>query len=269
MADVAEPAACEACGRQLPLQRGRGRRRRYCGATCRSAGRRRRELNRRDQDSDVNAILTFDMRHGSLDIAGGGSGGADPVASRVRSIAGRLADELAWAGSPLAAMAAARELSAATGEALQEAVDRARAAGHSWRDVGDVLGITRQGAFQRFGHPLDPRTGAAMSTDVPPDAADRAAAVVTCLTEGRWEDARREFSARMREGGDAGRLAGGWARTVGMIGRYEGMSEPFAHRADDHIVVEIPLHFEAGEATGRVIFDDDGKIAGLWLRPLQ
>jgi hypothetical protein len=52
-----------------------------------------------------------------------------------------------------------------------------------------------------------------------------------------------------------------------MIGRYQGMGEPFAHRAGDHTVVEVPLHFEAGQATGRVIFGDDGKIAGLWLRP--
>jgi len=189
------------------------------------------------------------------------------MASRVRDTAGRLADELARAGSPLAAMAAARELSAVTGEALQQAVDRARGAGHSWREIGDVLGTTRQAAFQRFGHPVDPRTGAAMSTDVLPGAAGRAAAIVTCLAEGRWEDARRDFNARMREGGDAGRLASGWAHVVGMIGRYEGMGEPFAHRAGDDTVVEVPLRFEAGDATGRVAFGPDGKVAGLWLRP--
>ncbi len=189
------------------------------------------------------------------------------MARRVSETAGRLAAELASAGSPVAAMTAARELSAATGAALQEAVDRARAAGHSWREIGDVLGTTRQAAFQRFGHPVDPRTGAPMSTVVPPGAADRAAGIITCLAEGRWERARADFNARMREGGDAGRLAGGWARTVAMIGRYEGMGEPFAHRVGDHTVVEVPLHFEAGEATGRVIFDDDGKVAGLWLRP--
>ena len=33
MADVAGPVACEACGRLLPSQQGRGRRRRYCDAT--------------------------------------------------------------------------------------------------------------------------------------------------------------------------------------------------------------------------------------------
>ena len=100
-----------------------------------------------------------------------------------------------------------------------------------------------------------------------PDTADRAAGIVACLAEGRWEEARRDFNARMSAGADAERLAGGWARTVGMIGRYEGMGEPFAHRAGDNTVVEVPLRFEAGEATVRVIFDRDGKVTGLWLRP--
>jgi hypothetical protein len=84
-------------------------------------------------------------------VVGGRSAAADPMASRVRDTAGRLADELDGAGSPLAAMAVARELSAATGEALQEAVDRARAAGHSWREIGDVLGTTRQAASSGSG----------------------------------------------------------------------------------------------------------------------
>jgi len=75
------------------------------------------------------------------------------------------------------------------------------------------------------------------------------------------------LNARMRECGDSGRLASGWAHVVGMIGRYEGMGEPFAHRAGDDTVVEVPLRFEAGDATGRVTFGPDGKVAGLWLRP--
>jgi hypothetical protein len=213
--------------------------------------------------------LTTPARHDTLDTVVGGSEAADPVAGRIRDTAGRLAAELArpGAGSPLAAMTAARELAAATGEALQEAVDRARAAGHSWREIGDVLGTTRQAAFQRFGHPVDPRDGVPMSRDVLPGAADRATAILASIAEGRPEDARADFGDRMREGVDAGRLADGWARTAGLIGSYEGMGEPFAHRVGDDTAVEVPLRFEAGDATGRVIFDDDGKVVGLWLRP--
>lgn len=170
-------------------------------------------------------------------------------------------------GSPLEALAAAQELSSAAANSLQGAVDRARALGHSWREIGDVLGTSRQAAFQRFGQPIDPRTGAPMRTDVPPGTADRAVAIVSSLAAGRWDQARADFGTRMSAALDAERLAGGWVRTVGLVGSYEGMGEPLARRAADHVVVEIPLHFEAGEAKARIVFDADGKVAGLWLRP--
>jgi hypothetical protein len=181
----------------------------------------------------------------------------------------RLADAVArvGSGSPLDALGAAQDLATAAGEAMQQAVDQARAAGHSWREIGDVLGTTRQAAFQRFGHPVDPRTGAPMSTEIAAGAADRALAVLASMTEGRWGEARRDFNAQMSQRLDAKRLADGWARMAALVGAYEGMGEPFAHRVADHTVVEIPLRFEAGEATGRVVFDEDGKVAGLWLRP--
>ena len=181
----------------------------------------------------------------------------------------RLAGVVARVGTgpPLAALAAARDLASVAGEAMQQAVDQARAAGHSWREIGDVLGTTRQAAFQRFGHPVDPRTGAPMSTETAAGAADRAVTILAAMAEGQWEEARRDFNARMSQGLDANRLAEGWARMAGLVGAYEGMGEPFAHRVADHTVVEIPLRFEAGEATGRVTFDQDGKVAGLWLRP--
>jgi hypothetical protein len=241
-------AGCEACGRELPAQRGKGRPRRYCDATCRSAARRRREAVRRP---GVKEKLTPGERHDYLDTVD------------------RLAEAVARSGSrsPLEALTAARDLSAAAGQALQQAVDRARAAGHSWREIGNVLGTTRQAAFQRFGHPVDPRTGAPMSTIVAPGATDQAVRIFACLAEGRWEEARRDLNAIMSQRLDAGRLAESWARMAGLVGSYQGMGEPFAHRAADHTVVEIPLRFEAGEATGRVIFDEEGKVTGLWIRP--
>jgi hypothetical protein len=130
-----------------------------------------------------------------------------------------------------------------------------------------VLGTTRQAAFQRFGHPVDPRTGAPMRTDVLPGAVERALAIFASIAEGRFEDAREDFGDRMREGADAERLARGWGRLAGLIGSYEGMGEPLAHRVGDHTAVEVPLRFEAGAATGRVVFDEDGAVVGLWFRP--
>jgi hypothetical protein len=192
----------------------------------------------------------------------------DPVVIGVRQAADRVAAQLDHPGAgTLAAVVAARDLSAAATTALQAAVDRARAAGRSWKEIGDVLDTTRQAAFQRFGRPVDPRTGAPMSRDTLPGAAEQATAIFEAMAAGRWEEAQKDLSDRMREALGADKLAAGWARTISMIGSLERMDEPLVFPLDEHTVVQIPLHFEAGDRTGRVTFDSDGKVVGLFLRP--
>lgn len=36
---------------------------------------------------------------------------------------------------------------------LRRVVEKARAAGATWADIGDALGVSRQAAFKRFGRP--------------------------------------------------------------------------------------------------------------------
>jgi hypothetical protein len=127
--------------------------------------------------------------------------GLDAVPIYVLTLAPHAADP------PLAAIAAARRMVATAEAELQQAVDRARATGHSWREIGDVLETTRQAAFQRFGRPVDPRTGALMSRAVLPGATDKAIAIFADIAAGRWEDARRDFSESIRSRLDADRLA--------------------------------------------------------------
>jgi hypothetical protein len=260
-----QSAACAACGRLLPVQHGQGRRRRYCDATCRSAGRRQRQRT----EANVKEKLTTPWRHASVDNVGGSGapGPADATARQVLDAAARLAGHLGQADSPLAAVTAARELSATADAALQESVDRARGAGHSWREIGDVLETTRQAAFQRFGRPVDPRTGQPMVRQVLPGAAGRAEAIVRRLAAGRWDEVRRDFDATMRDRLDAAELARGWTQVVGMIGALESTGDPAVTPAGIGTVVDIPLHFEAGDRTGRISFSPDGQIIGLFIRP--
>jgi hypothetical protein len=186
----------------------------------------------------------------------------------VQSAAVRLAAAMVpGARSPLAAVEAARELSTAAAAAMQASVDRARVAGHSWKEIGDVLDTSRQAAFQRFGRPVDPRTGEPMNRTVLPNAEDRAAEIFGHLAAGRWEAAGADFGDRMREAVDADRLASGWAHTSGLIGQFERMGAPFARSDGEHTIVDIPLYFEAGDANGQVTFDIEGKVVGLFIRP--
>jgi hypothetical protein len=213
--------------------------------------------------------LTDDARRAYLDGIGSIDSSADPAAAGLLSAAAQLAAELARPGaSSVKAVGAARELAAAANAALQAAVDQARADGHSWKEIGDALSTTRQAAFQRCGRPADPRTGTPMTRAVLPGAAERAAAIFADMARGRWEEARRDFGQHMRERLDADRLASGWAHTASLIGAFERMGEPSARPFGGHTIVDVPLYFEAGDATGRVTFDGDAAVTGLFIRPV-
>jgi hypothetical protein len=265
MADVAQPGACQACGRQLPAQRGRGRTRQYCDARCRNAARRQRARPSRREQPSVKEDLTFSSRHEYLDTVAEMPGTGDRVAATVAAAARRLLAELGQPGPQQ--VAAARDLSAAAEAALQAAVDRARAGGQSWREIGDVLGTSRQAAFQRFGHPVDPRTGEPMTRAVPLGAAEQATEFLACFTAGRWEEVLGKLDDPMRERHDTGRLASGWAHMIGMYGSYQGMGRVAPVPAGDATVVDVLLRFEAGEAMLWVRFDPDGRVSGLRLHP--
>lgn len=51
----------------------------------------------------------------------------------------------------LTAVGAARTMTDLAQRTLQALVDESRSEGHTWQQIGDALGTTRQAAFQRFG----------------------------------------------------------------------------------------------------------------------
>jgi len=249
------------------MRLGRGRIRIYCDATCRSAARRIREAARPAPDRDVNINLTNPKREGNLDNVPTGMTAPDPslltrVVSAARVAMGDTPADAAL--SPLDAVVVIRSLARVVEDGLREAVQAARQAGHTWAEIGDLLGTTRQAAFQRFGRPLDPRTGAPMADTILPGAAERAASLFADVAEQRWEQVRAGFDPRMSEALGVQRLAAAWAQVIGTAGGYEGMGEPVAHQAGDYTVVDVPLRFEAAELTGRVSFSGTGQVAGLF-----
>ena len=271
MANIgSESRRCAACGRVLPAQQGPGRVRVYCNASCRSAARRTRQAApaAAPRTSNVKLNLTNLNREGNLDnVPTGWSAGNPAVLTRVIGAARVALDDVPpdAALTPLEAVAVIRSLARVVEDGMREAVQAARRAGHTWAELGDLLGTTRQAAFQRFGRPLDPRTGAPMADAIVPGAAERAASLLADVAGQRWEQARAGFDQRMSEALDARGLAAAWAQVIGTVGDYQGMGEPVAHQAGDSTVVDVPLRFEAGELTGRVSFSRTGQVTGLFL----
>jgi len=254
---------CGTCGRPLPKQNGPGRIRLYCDATCRSKARRTRQAT----DRHVNQDLTNRNREGNLDNVPNAVLARDPrLLTRVLNAAQMAVDGIPadTALTPLTTVTAVRSLARVVEEGLREAVQNARQAGHTWAEIGELLGTTRQAAFQRFGRPLDPGTGIPMSDTILPGAAERAAGLLADVAEQRWAQATAGFNQRMAQALDARGLAAAWARVVGMAGEYQGMDEPLAYQAGDYTVVDVPLRFEAAEMTGRVSYDRAGQVAGLF-----
>ncbi|MEU0845829.1 DUF3887 domain-containing protein [Streptomyces sp. NPDC005962] len=155
-------------------------------------------------------------------------------------------------------------------QVLKLCAQQSRDAGHTWQEIGDLLGVTRQAAFQRFGKPIDPRTGEPMDKTVRmTDAAERAVKIVTDVIEGRMEEARQSFNAQVREAFTDEVRGSGMATVAGLVGAFEGFGEPapFVRRIGDHTVVDVPLRYEAGDMKARVAFDADEKVAGLNILP--
>ena len=263
------PAFCRQCGTQLPDPVRVGRVREYCGPTCRSASRRDRAKKTTEEQLPVKESLTKATRKAKLDIVRNESPeeAGDP-AERGRA-AGLSLLERPPGGtlSALETIAFVRGAAGAVDEGMRVVVQRAREAGHTWEEIGQVLGTTRQAAFQRFGRPADPRTGQPMAQWILPGAAERGAALFADLAALRWADARRDFGERIAGKLDADGLATIWARLAGMLGQLEETGEAVAFQAGDHTVVDVPLSFEAGERTGRVSYDRGGKVTGLFFLP--
>ena len=149
----------------------------------------------------------------------------------------RLSSQLArWAadleqqlGSPPASPAYLDLIRCAQGtqqlsqEVLERCVQQSRDAGHTWQEIGDLLGVTRQAAFQRFGKPIDPRTGQPMDKSVRmTDAAERARSIVTNVLEGRMGEARKFFNLQVLAAFTDQVRGDALAAVAGLVGAFEG-----------------------------------------------
>ena len=168
---------------------------------------------------------------------------------------------------------------------LQDAVLEARANGSTWADIGQVLGFSRQAAFKRFGKPVMPTTGETMSqrsVDQYPDLAQR---FFTNVANGNEEATMSMLHHRVREELSWDVLSSVWAQALSEQGELEGFENTFvtapkgtspeagllqklSRKMLGVAVVVTTIKQEAGELQGRVAFDNDDAIVGVYYLPV-
>ena len=82
----------------------------------------------------------------------------------------------------------------------------------------------------------------------------------------RFYAIREDFDDNMTAKCSTQMLRRGWRQMRLMKGRYLGIGgEPEEQQRDGYWVIDLPLRFRRSEAKLRVAYDNDGRIAGLFL----
>lgn len=166
---------------------------------------------------------------------------------------------------PLERLGVAVRVESTASALVVAAVGAARTQGVAWQRIGEVLGVTRQAAFQRFGKPIDPRTGETMNPAPLAHATEINDVILDELVASQWDDIVERFDPAMRSALTPDALAAAWSQVIRTAGAFETRGMAAATRLGEVTVVETPLHFEAGEFVARVSLRDDASIAGFFL----
>ncbi|WP_342372921.1 hypothetical protein PCC79_02685 [Propioniciclava soli] len=180
---------------------------------------------------------------------------------------------------PLAAVVAARDAALAADRALAAAVLDARGAGCSWAELGDVLGVSRQAAFKRFGRPVDPDSGRTLGTGPHVDPAALAEAVFRSIAAADYAALHAAMTSHCARELSRGRVAGVWREVLAAVGEVESYSGHGVRTLAGELlplepqpgplVARLVLEHEAGRMVGHVAVNHAGKVTGVLVAPLE
>ena len=176
------------------------------------------------------------------------------------------ADEDDSPGQVMRAIAATRSLDMIVDDTLRALVEQARAAGHTWAEIGELLHVSRQAAFQRFGGGRRPTAedGVAVPVD---GAVDAAVPVLQAFLDGRFDDARATFGERMLDACSVELLADVREKVRQYGGEVQAFGVPVISVRDGYTGVDIPVALERADGIGRVVLDADRQVVGFFVRP--
>jgi len=195
---------------------------------------------------------------------GEAGGGRDKLALLLERNAAVVVGELRRAPggprSPMSALTAARTSAEVIEDVTRQLVLEARAAGHTWQEIGGLLRTSRQAAQQRFGgEPMDTVNG-----EFEP-LARRAAEIIEQLRTADWEGLTVDWDETMHAKLPVAQVAEVWAGLTGSAGELQAVGRPSIVRRGPYRIADLPLVFEHGPMKARVTFNHDDTVAGLWI----
>jgi hypothetical protein len=194
---------------------------------------------------------------------------ATMLATNVRLVADVLRSEGHSPGQVMRAIAATRSLDMVVQDTLRALVDQARGEGHTWAEIGDVLRVSRQAAFQRFGGGQRPTSEDAGIVAPVQGAVEHAVPVLQAFLDGRFDDARASFGARMLNACSVELLADVREKVRREAGEVQALGTPVVAVRDGYTVVDIPVALDHADVIGRVVLDADRQVAGFFVRPAE
>lgn len=180
----------------------------------------------------------------------------------------------------------AQEAIEAAHQELQDAVLESRAAGATWAEIGETLGMSRQAAFKRFGKPTDPTTGEKMTQRNTADLPALTEKFFTHVAKGEEELAMGMMHPRVRKELPWESIVDVWKQVLQEAGELEGFDNTFVTtpkgmkpessllgkamgKIMGTVVIVTTIKLEAGEIMGRLAFDNDDAIVGILYVPVD
>jgi hypothetical protein len=191
------------------------------------------------------------------------------LGTNVQLVADVLRAEEHSPGQVMRAIAATRSLDMVVEDTLRALVDQARAAGHTWAEIGGLLRVSRQAAFQRFG--CGQRSTAEDGGIIAPvnGAAEHAVTVLQAFLDGRFDDARSSFGERMLNACSGELLADVRDKVRREAGEVRALGTPLVSVRDGYTVVDIPVALDRADGIGQVVLDADRQVTGFFVRPAE
>jgi hypothetical protein len=168
--------------------------------------------------------------------------------------------------SVMAAIAATRALDMVVDDTLHALVRRARNEGRTWADIGGVLNVTRQAAFQRFGGGQAPDSGGEPLQPIA-DAGPKAIHILELVLARRWDELWATFDTLVTKLASVEVFESTLATAKSTFGEFVAFGTPTCKVVGDYTVVDVPMALERGDGIGKVSFNADEQVASLYLLP--